>query len=188
MVKPKELTIEYCLENEMWDFINKTKEGWQLKTDPGSKSFKPQKKVSPTAKVDYTGEDYEFRQEKWIMKSKAYQQAFKGPWLVYTCLWSNIIRAPMRTDTYDIYADYYCRGQLACALTIEQISEQTSMPYNNVRRAIKHLIECGIIQRHTKILPKKKNFKKSIYIMGFITKTDKEIMFIEDLARRSGAQ
>lgn len=63
----------------------------------------------------YSGDNYERRTPKWVMKSETYLQAFKGPKTVYDYLWMNVIRAPRTNDHYNVYEDYYCRGQIGRA-------------------------------------------------------------------------
>lgn len=133
-------------------------------------------------KKGYHGDNYELRLEKWIMKTNVFNEAFKGPWTVYSYLWSNIIRSPIISDKYNIYENYYCNGQLACTPKLETISDNIDMSYNSVRRAIARLVEIGVVQKHTKRISK--NVHKNIYILGFISPhTNKEISFLESLAR-----
>jgi len=159
-----------------------------------------QKLVSvPSESKSYTGDNYEHRTPKWIMKSDTYLQAFKGPRTVYDYLWMHIVRAPRADDSYNIYEDYYCRGQLACSPNISTISENCNISESSTKRYLNHLKECGLIQKFTvpsKYIPrspkgsKKYNDIKNIYVLGFITYDkveckDKEITFLEDLARKN---
>lgn len=133
-------------------------------------------------KSDYTDDKYEQRTEKWVMKSNVYKKMYKSPGLVYDYLWAQIRRRPSPYDKYNIYEEYFSRGQLACCPKIETIARECKLDQGTVRNHIKVLIECGVIQKHTKRLSKK--VIKNIYILGFITKEDKEIMFLEDVARK----
>jgi len=160
-----------------------------------------QKLLSVTKKNEkeksYSGNNYEYRMPKWVMKSETYLQAFKGPKTVYDYLWMNIIRSPRSNDNYNVYEDYYCRGQLACSPNIKTIAKNCSISESSVKRYLNHLKEHRLIQVFTvpsKYMPKSSNDNKyndikNIYVLGFITYDkiegkDKEITFLEDSARK----
>jgi len=153
--------------------------------------------VTKEQKKSYTGDDYEQRIPKWVMKSNVYIEAFKGPKTVYDYLWRSIIRAPTTSDNYNVYENYYCRGQLACAPSIKTIAKNCDISESSAKRYLNHLKKHGLIQVFTtpsKYIPKsprdkKYNDIKNIYVLGFIVhdkieNKEKEITFLEDLSRK----
>lgn len=150
------------------------------------------------AKKSYSGDDYEQRTPKWVMKSKVYMEAFKGPKTVYDYLWRSIIRAPSIGDEYNVYENFYCRNQLACAPSIKKIAQSCNISESSTKRYLNHLKEYGLIQVFTtpsKYIPKspkdkKYNDIKNIYVLGFVAHDkiedkEKEITFLEDLAHKN---
>ena len=146
----------------------------------------------------YTGDNYEQRTPKWVMKNNVYIEAFKGPKTVYDYLWRSIVRAPTTNDKYNVYENYYCRNQIACAPSIKTIAKNCNISESSAKRYLNHLKGCGLIQKFTtpsQYIPKapkdkKYNDIKNIYVLGFITydkleDKDKEITFLEDLCRKN---
>ncbi|MHA2010352.1 MAG: hypothetical protein ACW980_23800 [Promethearchaeota archaeon] len=132
-------------------------------------------------KYDYHGDNYEWRIEKKIMKSKIYNNVYKGPGVVYNYLWMSIVRAPIKGDKYNIYENYYDCGQLACAPKIETIAKACNMYKTQVRRYLKYLKDLEVIQIFTKRVSY--SITKNIYVLGFIApETGKEIFFMEKMA------
>lgn len=152
--------------------------------------FTTNHKLLPITKVhkkeeSYTGDKYEFRVEKWIMKSRVYNEAFKGPWTVYSYLWNNIIRAPMVRDKYNVYETYYCNGQLACSVSIDTVAAKCNLSRGSAWRYLNSLINSGVIQKMTIKIGGPNRTHKNIYILGFISPhTNKEIPLLESLARQ----
>jgi len=153
--------------------------------------------VTDEHKKSYTGDDYEQRIPKWVMKSNVYIEAFKGPKTVYDYLWRSIVRAPIPNDNYNVYENYYCRGQLACAPNIKTIAKNCDISESSAKRYLNHLKKHELIQVFTtasKYIPKsprdkKYNDIKNIYVLGFIAydkleNKEKEITFLEDLSRK----
>jgi hypothetical protein len=164
--------------------------------------FNTNQKLLPATDIDkqksYTGDNYEQRTPKWVMKSSVYIKAFKGPKTVYDYLWRSIVRAPTTNDRYNVYENYYCRGQLACAPSIKTIAKNCNISEGSAKRYLNHLKDHELIQKFTtpsQYIPKspkdkKYNDIKNIYVLGFITydkieDKDKEITFLEDLCRKS---
>lgn len=160
--------VQYYLDNEMWGYLDKGKNGeWKLKED------KPyiQKQQFGKAKRDYSGNNYSIgivRTRGDIMNDK-YRKLFNDKTTLYLYLKANIVRGKMRNDRYNIYNKYYINHQqLACSFSIRYLSEQCNITYYKTRTYINELRKSGLIKVEKVELRDDKDNKRTanIFVLG----------------------
>jgi hypothetical protein len=139
-------TVQYYLDNEMYDFIEDVNGEWRTKSTLAKKSVSKKP-------VQNKGSNYDPNKHKLLTITKGmimndtYRKVFNDKTTIYYFLLSNIVRGEMMNDRLGIYTKYYKKQQLlACTFTERDLSIKCNLTRYKVKKYIKELISSGIIR------------------------------------------